>query len=1003
MRKIYFLLLLVYSGMMVSQNYWEKIDSPDESMEKIPKLVEVSAKDNLQLFKLKVEAFTSALASKSKKTSNNIISLPNNEGGFSEFRVSKKQIFEDKLAQKFPQINSYIARGIKDATAEAHISVGNNGVFVMIRSNNHKTLFIDPYSKDRKTYMFYRKADVSKLKRDFKCMTKESHMLKLEKKEGLTTSDGPDDGLLRTYRMAIVATGAYTQFQLYNQYVHPAAPEYVKKTAVLSAINTTLTRVNAIYERDLAVRFILVGDNDKLIFFLPYHDQLTDDDLEVLPAEGQRAIDGRIGNGSYDIGHTFGQSKTEGGIGYLGLCHNRYKGHGASVLYTPVGDTFDVSYVAHEIGHQLGALHTFNNSCGDNFDSESSVEPGSGSTIMSYAGICAPDVAFDSDDYFHAVSIKQMWQEVARYGTNCAVKYQTNNTAPVVNAGPDRNIPRSTPFVLRGEATDDDGDQLTYCWEQIDPQFAVMPPQPSNNYGPMFRSVQPKTSSERYMPALFNVVNKINYAWEVIPTVGRQMNFSLIVRDNNPAGGAIGRDDMRVQVLYVPPFTVSTPESWTVNTEQTIEWEVGKTNEGRINCQNVNIKLSTDGGETFDTVLATNTPNDGSETVTLPEGLETTDTAIIMVEAADNIFYNVTDTFTIISTQPNFTVDSFFGYASACNKTTDQVSYQIDYTTSLGFSENVNLSLGDLPEGAYGYVFPNNVTSDTTVTVVLYNLSSVATGEYQVTLYADSTDISKTLDLQLYLTEDPCYSEGNGYTSTSTTLVEFNTINIPSPLKYYGYYDFKAISTIVIPGETYYMNVENYGESYQANNARTYAWIDWNQNCFFEASEAYDLGQGSLPPEGSDELSVPTSNSPLAITVPADALFGSTTLRITTKNGLEGLPNACDFGFDGEVEDYTVIVDATASTTKDEIFDSFSLAPNPSSGTFTLSFKANNNEDVNVNLFDIRGRLVESLEYRNTSSLFSETITPTMALSSGLYLVQIKNGTSQTTKKLVIE
>ena len=313
------------------------------------------------------------------------------------------------------------------------------------------------------------------------------------------------------------------------------------------------------------------------------------------------------------------------------------------------------------MGHQFGATHTQNNDC--NRTASTAVEPGSGSTIMGYAGICSPNVlgvgpsTGNSDDYFHAVNISQMLSTIES-SANCGVETDTNNTAPVAIAGADYIIPKSTPFVLKGNGTDVDGkESLTYNWEQIDPENATMPPVSTSFRGPAFRSLPSSVSPNRYMPAIATVLaGNTATEWEVLPSTARSMNFSLLVRDNHAGGGSTARDDMKITVTNAEAFTVSSPSTavtWDTGSTQTITWEKGTTDAAPINCTLVNIKLSLDGGLTYPIMVKENTANDGSEDIVIPDNGTTS--ARIMVEAADNIFYNVNTTnLTINSTEPTF-------------------------------------------------------------------------------------------------------------------------------------------------------------------------------------------------------------------------------------------------------------------------------------------------------------------------------------------------------------
>ncbi len=632
--KLLLLFFFFASISMFSQSIWIKQDVnasiPTEEIEY--REIQPLAFD---LFNINTNLVDDKLSTLAKKET--IIELPTPKG-IQRFLVKEAAVFSDELVTKYPSIKSYVGVGVDDKTARVRFSKSNVGFHAMITSGNYPMYLIDPYTKDKKTAIAYYKNKV--VKSDFECLVEDNSPKVRQNKFHKATN--ANDGKLRTYRLAIVTTGEYSQFHLTNQNVAAGATDAVKKAAVLSAINTTMTRVNGIFERDLGITMKVVANNESIIFLNGTTDNLTDNDADTLIDETQALCDATIGTANYDIGHAF---STGGGAG-AGLagggvvCIAGQKAEGVTGSASPINDTYDIDFVAHEMGHQFGANHTQNNDCQRN--NSTAVEPGSASTIMGYAGICTPNVQTNSDAYFHAVSIAEMWNIVTTTAT-CGVETVTNNAAPVVNAGNDFTIPKSTPFVLKGIATDANaGNNLTYNWEQIDNQTGTMPPSSTNTLGPMFRTLPSSTSPDRFMPALATVLaGNTSSTWEVVPSVSRTMNFSLTVRDNVLNGGATNRDDTKITVDgNSGPFIVTSQTTSTTlngNSTQTITWNVANTNASPISCANVNILLSTDGGITYPNVLASNTPNDGTEQVTLTNII--TSQARIKIEAADNIFY----------------------------------------------------------------------------------------------------------------------------------------------------------------------------------------------------------------------------------------------------------------------------------------------------------------------------------------------------------------------------
>ena len=583
-----------------------------------------------------------------------ILPFPNSKGIIEKYNIFYAPVMEEGLANRYPGIKSYVGKGIDDPSATIRFSVTLFGFHLMSTSGNSGTFYIDTYTKDLNNYIVYNRSDISS-HNAFNCLVQDEEQVANHLEN--TSSNRVSDGLFRVYRLAMACTIEYAAFHV-NAAGLNAGTLAQKKAAVLSAMNVTMTRVNGLYERDMSLRMNLVANNDLVIFITS--DTFDNANANTLINQSQTVIDANIGFTNYDIGHTV--STGGGGLAQLNSPCTSSKARGITGSGAPVGDPFDIDYVAHEMGHQFGGTHTFNNSCGGNRSASTAVETGSGSTIMAYAGICAPDVQSNSDAHFHAVSIAQMSSFVAGTG-NCAVSTSNGNSAPVVVAGPNYTIPRGTAFVLKGAATDSNGDALTYCWEQTNTEISTQPPLQTSTSGPNFRSNPPTTSPNRYMPAFSQVLlGNLAPTWEVVPNVARSMNFALTVRDNRaPNGGQTSRGNMTVNVSANGPFELTSPNventSWALGSSQTITWNVANTTALPINTANVKISYSTDGGATFTTLLES-TPNDGSETITVPNTLTTT--GRIMIESINNIFYCVSKNIS-------------FGYSivNACNTYTD--------------------------------------------------------------------------------------------------------------------------------------------------------------------------------------------------------------------------------------------------------------------------------------------------------------------------------------------
>ncbi len=640
MKKIYIFILFSLSSFLTQaqENFWTNFNESKST--KIEKTERASMPEKFNLFSLDFESFKTKLFQApldlSSKRSNLKLTFPNAKGEFHSFEIYEAPVMDKELENKYPGIKSYVGIGIDQPASKIRFSVTMFGLHTMTFNEDGTTTFIDTYTKDNKGYIVYNKSDIAP-SRNFQCHVTEK--FELDNSINVPNFVGKaSDSQFRVFRLAMACTIEYAAYHV-NAAGLNGGTLAQKKAAVLAAMNVTMTRVNGIYERDMSMRMTLIPTNDQIIFI--DSDNFSNDTASSLINESQSQITSIIGTANFDIGHTV--STGGGGLAGPSPCVANSKARGITGSPAPVGDPYDIDYVAHEMGHQFGANHTFNNSCSGNVNNGTAVEPGSGSTIMAYAGICAPNVQNNSDAHFHAVSIAEMVARIASTAT-CAPNNPNGNTPPVANAGADFTIPKGTAFILKGSATDANGDSLTYCWEQTNTEISTQPPLQTSTTGPNYRSNPPVTSPNRYLPNLQSVLaGNLAPTWEVTPSVARTMNFALTVRDNRaPNGGQTHRDNTVITVgNTTAPFEVTsqaTNVTWTAGATETITWNVVGTAAAPYNSPNVDILLTSDNGATFTTLLS-NTPNDGTQQITVPSISQPFCKVLVM--SRENIFYAV--------------------------------------------------------------------------------------------------------------------------------------------------------------------------------------------------------------------------------------------------------------------------------------------------------------------------------------------------------------------------
>lgn len=741
--------LLFFSASFQAQTnteIWKSIDEKEIHVTGKRDIVPNAYKTfHVDLNKLKTILLNAPLDNQfSAENSNIIVSLPMPNGEVQKFKVVESPVMEEPLQMSFPGIRTYNVRGIDDIYATGKLDINDFGFHGMIRSPKGD-IFIDPYCKwNTEDYISYYTHDFEKpAEHKVPCLGaigEDNHSSEKVSSPSAMICSGAQ---LRTYRLAVACTGEYARAACGTGTNTPTTSQ------ILSKVVTSVNRVDGVYETEVAVKLVLVPTTTLVLFGNPSTDPFNgNNNASTLINESQSIITNTVGSANYDIGHTF--STGGGGLANLGcVCSSSNKARGITGSPSPVGDPYDIDYVAHEVGHQFSGNHTFragSGSCAGNGNyggggwPSTAVEPGSGITIMAYAGICGStnDLASNSIAYFHTISFDEIMAFTnAGNGNNCPTTTTSGNNAPVVTGSANYVVPKNTAFQLTGSATDPNGDPLTYQWEEVDAAGS------SGNWNagtkPFFMSYAPTTSPTRLFPKLSSVLagatTYTTVKGEFMPQTTQTLNFRLIARDNKMGGGGVCYAATTVTVNSTAgPFAVSSQSttgiSYPAGSTQTITWDVNGTNTAPINCANVNIYISNNAGTSFTLVLA-NTPNDGTENVVMPNLTVTSTVCRVKVESIGNVFYDLND--------KNFTITALATglnqYANAEGLKLSLYPNPFTSTVKIDITSNNNLNADKTVLNVYD-VLGNLVRTEkiklTENYTETFDFSSLANGSYMV-------------------------------------------------------------------------------------------------------------------------------------------------------------------------------------------------------------------------------------------------------------------------------
>ncbi|MDR6487166.1 hypothetical protein J2799_001651 [Chryseobacterium vietnamense] len=931
------------------------------------------------------------------------IQLPTAEGTVENFAVYSNPVMEKSLAEKYG-LGSYVGVGIDDPSKYVRFSISPAEIQSMIIKNG-VFQFIEPITTDKKTYGVFYKTERTESEHGFSCSMEGKKELDIKslknsgknKLAGINITGRPAASRYRTYRLALSATGEYTAL-------------FGGVAGALAQMNNTMTRVNGVFEKEFAIH-LTIQNLPNIIYANPANDPYTND----LNGQLQQTLSAQVGDANYDIGHVFNADGGDGNAGCIGcICTNPTaaeplgKGSGYTQNQNPVGDTFDIDYVAHEMGHQLGGNHTFSTVTES---SDVNIEPGGGTTIMGYAGITANNVQMNSDAYFHYSSINQILTNLEGK-VGCGIAENIANNAPAITPLISYNIPKGTAYYLDANAVDANGDQFTYNWEQYDSVGSTSSISGDSGWGfnpegSLTRSFPAVASGRRYFPSLPVVMSgKLTNkdTWETVSYIPRVLHYAVTVRDNNPNRPLTISAENTVTVGNDGPFKfrgLSASTTLYNNATNTISWDVANTNQAPYNVANVKIEYTTDliNGSAW-TELVASTPNDGSFEIQMPAALQ--GNIKLRISAVGNIFYAVSPTLTV-GNAPASLNNPPTGLAVFENdilKTSATVSW--NHVPGATYSVNYRKTgAGNWPNAAspVNSVFLNNLEDETSYEVRVASVINNVAGEFSPVYNFKTKGLRTGYDYCLMTTggnttNSPYFS---GILRVTLANVDLAGNGTTVQHAYKDYSEDPARLIQLTQGAQYNMNYIVYANRAGGNYQDwVQAWIDYNRNGVFEASERVGIN-GAVPNANKRH------QGSFAFTVPADAYNGDKTLRMRVASGFYNASvDACtspsindngDLFSRGSVWDFSVKINAAlgvkesaqSSSTDIEIY------PNPAD---TFIEVKNLKGKADYKIYSADGRLVQEGQPDgkriNVASLIK-----------GMYVITIKDDKTTYNTKLI--
>lgn len=737
---------LIYTFLCLSVASYAQPWSPIRSAEVNPSIQEeyIVEAEEAAYFTTDLESIRNVLQEaplQGKKNSiglKKVIELPLSDGSMQRFYIAESPVMQSGLQAKYPDIRTYKGYAIDNPLMNVRLDINKTSIHAAIHSTE-KITYIDPqgdnlyvsYDVNTVDYNMDPNIPFCGVDHDHE-HAHETHSTNYSRK--VSTETIP----IHQYRVAIACTGEFGKWK-------------GTKEKALADIVTGVNRMNQIFENELSMRLVIVDDNDKLFFFDKNTDPYTNTSSGgAMISINTNVINGIIGSDAYDLGHVYSRSCDVGGIAALSSMCTNIKGNGCTCHYRNDIDYMAASVTAHEIGHQMSAQHTFNNCTGDGNEAlANGFEPGSGSTIMSYGGLCGSNnVVQRGDDHYHNASLTEIYNHLRNGGIadGCAEKIPTENVAPVIKLDykNDFYIPTETYFFLEGSATDANNDPLTYSWEQMNAGQLSPLGNPKPN-APNFRCFKPTEKPYRFFSSPKYILANIGHRTEVMPKNEKQMKFNFVVRDNHPTGGYAVWEQMR---FWVTPsadgekFGVSNFKSsgqLYPGQDTVITWNVAHTADQRINCQSMDLYMFSGSAQEFNfdnfKLIKKNIPNTGSYAFKVPNFLG--NNVKFILKASNNIFFDTNDGNIQILDHETPTLGIDYNNDLVVNCIPNNTDIEIKTYAYGGLEGMVEIKVkNELPEGVnYSFSKPSVAAGEST-TLTLSPEANVVSQEFEIIIEA---------------------------------------------------------------------------------------------------------------------------------------------------------------------------------------------------------------------------------------------------------------------------